>query len=495
MKKQVCKLSLFKSLLPVAGLVLISCGKPSSFNRDLGKVKYDTSQIKRVQETAYAFPGAEGFGKYTTGGRGGNVIEVTNLNDAGTGSLRSAVSGASSKIIVFRVAGTIRLLSKLNIGANTTIAGQTAPGDGVCIADQPVVISGDNVIIRFLRFRMGDRYQNKGMVDGSGGDDALGNLGNKNIIIDHCSVSWSADEALTIYRGDSVTLQWNIVSEPLNYSYHFETGDNDFQQHGYGGIWGSKHGSFHHNLIAHCKNRMPRFAGVSTYSPAVQGAEVVDFRNNVIYNWGINNVYGGEGGYYNMVNNYFKSGPSTSSRKYQIVTVDSSEQFPYAKYFLSGNFVFGSATNTANNWLGVTMKSGKLSDTTKSKVTTQFSFEGVTTHTAEEALTLVLQKAGCTKPNRDTLDARIVNDVLVGTGRIIDVQGGFYHGTAFDLTINAWPFLKAGTAPVDTDKDGMPDDWEMAKKLNPNDPADGKKYALSTGYTNVEVYINSLVNN
>lgn len=480
---------LFLSFFTVA-VFFSYCNKKSTPSTP---AKTDSAIVfKPIVETAYAFPGAEGFGKYTTGGRGGAIIEVTNLNDAGVGSLRAAVSGASSKIIVFRVAGTIRLISKLVIGGNTTIAGQTAPGDGICLADQPVVIGGDNVIVRFLRFRMGDKYQNKGMVDGSGGDDALGNLGNKNIIIDHCSVSWSSDEALTIYRGDSVTLQWNIISEPLNYSYHFETGDTDFEQHGYGGIWGSKHGSFHHNLFAHCKSRMPRFAGVSTYSPATVGIEVADFRNNVIYNWGINNIYGGEGGYYNVINNYFKSGPSTTSRKFQIVSIDSSETLPYAKYYLSGNYVTGSTANTANNWLGVTMKSGKQADTIKSKVATPFPFEAITSHTAEEAFTLVLQKAGCIKPNRDTLDARVVADVQNGTGRIIDVQGGFPHATVFDLTINAWPVLKTGTSLVDTDKDGMPDEWETAKKLNPNDAADGKKNNLSMGYTNVEVYINSL---
>jgi hypothetical protein len=446
-----------------------------------------------VQETALAFPGAEGFGKNATGGRGGKVFEVTNLDDAGTGSLRAAVSGNTAKIVVFRVSGTIHLSSKLNIGGNTTIAGQSAPGDGICLADQPVVISGDNVIIRFLRFRMGDRFQNKGKVDGSGGDDALGALGMNNLIIDHCSVSWSSDEALTIYRGDNLTIQWSFITEPLNYSYHFETGDSDFEQHGYGGIWGAKHGSFHHNLFAHCKSRTPRFAGISTYTPSVPGIETADFRNNVVYNWGINNVYGGEGGYYNMVNNYYKAGPSTTSRKFQIVGIDSSAGVPYAKYFLSGNYVTGSAANTANNWLGVTMKSGSLSDTVKSKVTTPFAYETVKTESAVAAYESVLQKGGCIKPRRDSMDRRIVNDVLNGTGRIIDVQGGFPHGTAYPLTVAAWPVLTATAAPQDTDHDGMPDEWEKQKGLDPVDASDATTHTLSTGYTNIEVYVNSLV--
>src|SRR5882757_6747137 len=263
-----------------------------------------------------AFPGAEGAGMYTTGGRGTasvatTVFEVTNLNDDNNpGSLRYALQASATtypyRTIVFRVSGTIHLLSKLNIRANTTIAGQTAPGDGICIADFPVVISADNVIIRYIRVRMGDKNQNKGMVDGSGGDDALGALGPNGIIVDHCSVSWSDDECLTIYRGDNISIQWCFVSEPLNYSYHFETGDADYEQHGYGGIWGGKRSSMHHNLFANCKSRTPRFAGISAYTPSVTGADNADFRNNVIYNWGINNVYGGEGGNYNVINNYVK---------------------------------------------------------------------------------------------------------------------------------------------------------------------------------------------
>jgi pectate lyase len=484
--KQMCSLALiFFALICING----SCKKKSV----TGGIGGNTGGgFNPVQETGYAFPGAEGAAKNVTGGRGGLVMEVTNLNDAGLGSFRAATTGSAAKIVVFRVAGTIHLVTKLNMGSNTTIAGQTAPGDGICIADQPVVISGDNVILRFIRCRMGDKNQNKGMVDGSGNDDALGNLGNSNIIIDHCSISWSDDEALTVYRGDNVTMQWNIISEPLNYSYHFEAGDVDWEQHGYGGIWGSKHGSFHHNLFAHCRSRTPRFAGISTYAPSTQGIELCDFSNNVMYDWGINNVYGGEGGYYNMINNYFKYGPNTSSRKFQVVAIDSTPAEPYAKYYLSGNFVFGSAANTANNWGSVTMKSGLLKDTVKSKVNTPFVLPDLTLDAADVAFTKVLQKAGSVKPNRDTLDARIISDVLNGTGKIIDVQGGFPHGTAYNLTVNAWPFLATGTAIVDTDHDGMPDAWETAKGLNPNDGTDSKSFNLSTGYTNIEVYLNSL---
>ncbi|HEX8315971.1 MAG TPA: pectate lyase, partial [Flavisolibacter sp.] len=209
-------------------------------------------QLTSAGELPVAFPGAEGFGKYTTGGRGGEVVLVTNLNDEGEGSFRKAVQKNNPRIIVFAVSGTIHLKSKLYIKGNVTIAGQTAPGDGICLADQPVSLAGDNIIIRYLRFRMGDRYQNAGMVAGGGGDDAFGGIGRKNIIIDHCTMSWSTDEAFSVYGGDSTTLQWNIISEPLNYSYHFETGDKDFEHHGFGGIWGGRKTSAHHNLFAHC---------------------------------------------------------------------------------------------------------------------------------------------------------------------------------------------------------------------------------------------------
>ncbi len=474
----------------------------------------------RLHAQQIAFPGAEGAGKYASGGRGTvssltTVFEVTNLTDANSsGSLRYACSQSTTtypyRTIVFRVSGTIHLASKLNIPKNTTIAGQTAPGDGICIADYPVAINGDNVIVRYMRFRMGDKNQlkttpsNCGVpvapftascmpLDGSGGDDAFGDLGHKNLIIDHCSVSWSNDEALTIYRGDSLTLQWNMISEPLNYSYHFETGDADFEHHGYGGIWGSLHGSFHHNLFAHCRNRNPRFAGNSTY--AVGEVENADFRNNVLYDWGINTVYGGEGGQYNIVNNYYKYGPSTSSGsvQYRIVGVDSNAANGYAKYYLSGNYVDGSATNTNNNWLGAYMNTGNAADTVKSKVTTPFlpGYLPVSTDAALVAYDTVLKKVGCTIPARDTLDKRIINDVKNRTGRLIDVQGGYAHATAYAQTVDAWPYLATTTPPTDTDHDGMPDAWETANSLDPNNAADRGVFAAN-GYTNLENYLNNI---
>jgi pectate lyase len=452
-----------------------------------------------------SFPGAEGAGSLTSGGRGTpavatTVFEVTNLRDDNSaGTLRWALTqSATYRTVVFRVSGTIHLTSKLTIRGNTTIAGQTAPGGGICLADHPVVISGDNVIVRYMRIRMGDKNQlktdaNGNPVDGSGGDDAFGNLGNKNLIIDHCSISWSSDEAFTIYRGDSITLQWNFITEPLNYSYHFEQGDIDFQRHGYGGIWGSRNGSFHHNLFAHCQSRTPRFAGSSTYPAGV--FETCDFRNNVIYNWGLYNVYGGEGGRYNVVNNYYKYGPSTGNgTRYRVVNVDSSATLAYAQYYLAGNYIDGSVAFTDNNWLGVQMKSRQLADTVRSKANTPFVLPGLTTQTAADAYTAVLERAGAILPLRDSLDQRIVNDVRNRSGAIIDVQGGYPHGTPYAQTVSAWPVLNSLVAPVDTDHDGMPDYWENNRGLNPNDPADRNNYS-STGYTNLEDYLNGLTGN
>ena len=437
-----------------------------------------------------AFPGAEGFGKYTTGGRGGKVLIVSNLNDDGEGSFRKAAIAKYPRIIVFAVSGTIHLNSPINIKGNVTIAGQTAPGDGICIADHPVSLSGDNIIVRYMRFRMGDRFQNKGKVHGSGHDDAFGGIGRKNIIIDHCSMSWSTDEVFTVYNGDSTTLQWNIISEPLNYSYHFEEGGTDFQKHGYGGIWGGKHFSAHHNLFADCVNRNPRFAGIRSITE-----ELVDYRNNVIYNWGNNNIYGGEGGNYNLINNYFKYGPSTNKNvRFRIVN-PSKQQNPFidfGKYYVNGNYVDGADDVTQNNGLGIHMGNGTEEDKKKSVVDKNFSAEYISTQTAKEAYELVLKRVGASF-KRDTLDERIINDVKNRTGKVIDVQGGFPHGTAYEMTIGAWPFLKSLPAPQDSDNDGMPDEWEKKNGLNPNDPSDALGIKLHKYYTNIEVYINSIV--
>ncbi|HEX8334692.1 MAG TPA: pectate lyase [Segetibacter sp.] len=445
------------------------------------------SAVSEVNEGAIAFPGAEGFGMYATGGRGGKVIIVTNLDDSGPGSLREAVKSKKPKIVVFATSGTIHLTSPLEIEANTTIAGQTAPGDGICLADYPVTIGGNNVIVRYMRFRMGDRYQNKGKVAGAGHDDAFSAQKRSNIIIDHCSMSWSTDEVFSIYRGDSTTIQWNLISEPLNYSYHFEKDDTDFEKHGYGGIWGGKRLSAHHNLIAHAVSRTPRFDGIRN-----DPEEFVDYRNNVIFNWVQNNVYGGEGGNYNIVNNYYKYGPSTSkSVQFRIVNPLKTAVIPFGKFYVDGNYVDGSDETTKNNHLGVVLSNGSEDDKRTALIPQPKQFASVITHAATEAYNLILLKAGASF-KRDTLDQRVINDVKNRTGRIIDVQGGFPHGSPYETTQNAWPSLRSLPAPKDSDADGMPDDWENKNGLNANDTSDSTQNKLHKHYTNIEVYINSL---
>jgi pectate lyase len=446
------------------------------------------SSLSNSSEKAIAFPGAEGFGKYTTGGRGGKVLIVSNLNDSGSGSFRDAVNAKGPRIVVFAVSGTIHLESKISLKGDLTIAGQSAPGDGICLADYPVSISGDNIIVRYMRFRMGDKNQRGGMVSGNGGDDAFGGTRRSNIIIDHCSMSWSTDEAFSIYAGDSTSLQWNLISEPLNYSYHFETGDKGFENHGYGGILGGKHLSAHHNLYAHCRSRTPRFDGIRN-SPT----ENVDYRNNVIYNWGVNNVYAGEGGNYNIVNNYYKYGPSTSkSVKNRVLNPFKTEEIPYGKFYVDGNYVDGYPDVTANNWLGVTMDKGNEQDKATAKLNTLIPADNILPQTAKAAYQDVLKKAGASF-RRDTLDQRIVRNVIERTGGFIDVQGGYAHGTDYEKTLSAWPTLTSLPARADTDQDGMPDEWERSHKLDPSNKADASTFSLNKNFSNIEVYLNSLV--
>jgi len=473
-----------KSILFISGVcffLLTACAQPNN-----------TQSSPVVASESVAFPGAEGFGKYTTGGRGGKVLIVTNLDDDGEGSLRKAVNTKGPRIVVFALSGTIHLASPLSIKGDISIAGQSAPGDGICLADYPVTLGGDNIIIRYLRFRMGDKNQKGGMVDGNGGDDAFGGTRRKHIIIDHCSMSWSTDEVFSVYAGDSTTLQWNIIAEPLNYSYHFETGDKDYEHHGYGGIWGGRHLSAHHNLFAHCNNRNPRFDGIRN-APE----ENVDYRNNVIYNWGSNTIYAGEGGNYNIVNNYFKYGPSTSkSVRYRIVNPgrrETAPAIPFGKWYVAGNYVDEAEAVTKNNWLGVHMGNGGTDEDKKTTVVDKpIPAETLPLQTAKDAYEAIMHSAGASF-KRDTLDERIISNVKNRTGGFIDVQGGYPHGTDYALTVNAWPALKSFPAPADKDKDGMPDDWEKMKGLNPADAGDATGYKLSKSYTNIEVYLNGIL--
>lgn len=466
-----------------------------------------TTSFAQTERTP-AFPGAEGFGRYVTGGRGGKVYHVTNLNDSGKGSLRWANSQPGPRTIVFDVSGTIYLKSALKISANTTVAGQTAPG-GICVADYPVTI-GSNVIVRFMRFRLG----NRNVANHEG--DGLGSLDESNIIVDHCSVSWSIDECMSIYGGKNLTAQWCIVAQSLVNSGHAKG------SHGYGGNWGGSGASFHHNLIAHHTSRTPRLGP----RQGTQTNERMDMRNNVIYNFGGNGCYGGDGMKVNIVNNYYKPGPGspTGNKGMRIAGVgirtteycknkDGSWNgwYPmwhvWGKYYVTGNVNTSYSQVTRDNWTyGIYNQiDNSKNDNTFTQVTkdtmrlkTPIPFVYVTTHTAEQAYEQVLKYAGASL-HRDELDELIVDDTrykkatYTGSGNskgFINTQDDVKAAVAGDES--PWPTLVQVEAPADSDGDGMPDAWEMAEGLNPADASD-RNILNEQGYTNLERYLNSLV--
>lgn len=462
-----------------------------------------------VEAQQLAFPGAEGGGRFAVGGRGGAVYEVTNLNDSGPGSLRDAVS-QPNRTIVFRVSGVIDLSSALTISkGNITIAGQTAPGDGICITGQPIRIRASDIIIRHIRSRLSDVKDVE--------DDAMNCMsGNyQNIIIDHCSLGWSVDETGTFYDIKNFTLQWCILSESLYHSVHGKG------NHGYGGIWGGNNASFHHNLLAHHTSRNPRFGGSRyTGKPA---EEVVDFRNNVLYNWGNgNSVYGGEGGNYNMVNNYYKAGPATpgsastgsTNRRNRILQYTSyyhsSDAAVYpdtlwgGKFYIDGNYVHGYPDVTVDNWTNGVQKDNYAKAAQlilAARQTVPFATPPVTTQTAEEAYTSVLQQAGACIPRRDAIDKRIINETATGTATYegstyaaINSTGISHPSGIIDTQadVGGLPAYRTATPPMDSDHDGMPDAWEIENGLNPNDAADRNNTGID-GYTYLENYLNSIV--
>jgi hypothetical protein len=475
----------------VIGFVLLSCSKKSDAGTDQKDNGNNGDIPTQVQETAYAFPGAEGYGKNATGGRGGRVIKVTNLNDAGTGSLREALTASGPRMVVFEVSGNIVLKSRLQINnGDITIAGQTAPGDGICIQNYELNVNANNVIIRYMRFRMGDLTKNE--------QDALWGRYKENIIIDHCSMSWSIDECSSFYANKNFTMQWCILSESLNKSFH------EKDDHGYGAIWGGSSATFHHNLLAHHNSRNPRFDGGSRAGTGKSpfGIDKVDYRNNVIYNWGANSAYGGENGEYNIVNNYYKAGPATSSSKRNRIIelymeTDVNTYAPgYGKFYVAGNVVTNSTTVTADNWNGGVDRNSSLSTANfaLAKQSNPFAVaEPVPIHTAEQAYQSVLMYAGASY-KRDAVDARVIDEVKNGTNTYVGSKTGFKGIIDSQTDVGGWPTLNQTAVLKDSDGDGMPDDWEIANKLDPN-KANANGRDLSSGYDNMEVYMNSIVKN
>lgn len=489
-------------------------------------------------QSAPAFPGAEGHGRFVTGGRGGEIRHVTNLNNSGAGSFREAVKGDAKKIVVFDVGGVIALEANLSIGANTTILGQTAPAPGITLRYY-TVNPGANNIIRFLRIRRG---QERSVDDGA---DASTQRQRTGIIFDHCSFSWSIDEVASFYDNNNFTMQWCTIAESLTNAGHNKGA------HGYGGIWGGKLASFHHNMIAHVSNRGPRFNGArygwtgytanreyNTYkwTNPVE-AENVDFRNCVMYN-AQGTCYGGPGGgQINIVNNYFKAGPSGNGNQERItlVTVSSSgnsdSKHPEyygmtSRYFIQGNTTHTTTGKKTTNrdWNGVSYDSGVIYEGSevyskdendlypesvpsitrngvkyvKIKMDTEAPSGYVTTHTAEKAYEKVLKYVGASY-NRDEVDARYVEEATNGTATytgsvtgkkgLVDVVADVKGYTEKDFGTGLRP------ANYDTDEDGMPDEWETKWGLDPNNPADAKKFSMDPKgyYTNLEMYANSIV--
>lgn len=463
--------------------------------------------VPQAVERTPAFPGAEGWGRYVTGGRGGKVYHVTNLNDNGRGSLRAAVEASGPRIVVFDVSGTIYLKSDLKIRyGNITIAGQTAPGDGICIADYPMSIAAPNVILRYLRLRPGNAASTN--LDGL---DALSCNDTHHIMVDHCSLSWSTDECCSVYGNTFSTVQWCLISQSLRYGGHSK------ETHGYGGMMGGEGASYHHNMLVHHDSRCPRLGE----RPATGPRDTTDFRCNVMYNWSGLGCYGAENMNVNILNNYYKPGPATRTRNSNVqkricgVGVNESEGNPmyhvWATIYVDGNVNPSFADVTRDNWnYGIWLQidskyrnnaSQYNLDRNRMRLAEPVKYYYVTTHSAEDTYDRVLDYAGASLV-RDSHDELMVSDTRNGaatyTGKgegdapgIIDSPDDNRPADAPD-NWKAWPALESQPAPADTDGDGMPDEWEIANGLDPNDPADGNRYN-DEGYTMVEVYINSLV--
>ncbi len=415
-----------------------------------------------------AFPTAEGYGKYAVGGRGGAVYEVTTLNPSGPGSLGAALGASGPRTVVFRVSGTIE--GKFNIrNDNITVAGQTAPGDGMCIRGS-LGVSANDVIIRYIRVRANPTVET----------DAIGGRYKKNIILDHVSASWSSDEILSIYHCENVTIQYCMITEACA---------KGGSGHRFGGIWGNQYGTYHHNLIAHNDSRNPRWAS---------GCGFNDYRNNVLYNWGYNSCYGAEahqGGdrrkppiefsTINMVANYYKPGPATQSGVSDRIAEPSARSGDdKGSWYVADNVVLGSSEVTNDNWKGVDGNKYKRLDS-------PWPAMAIKQQSPEDAYKAVLDHAGCSFPNRDAVDTRIIKEVRNGTATC-----GKNGIITTPSDVGGWPSLRSGTAPVDSDHDGIPDAWETAHGLDPSNMDDGKKTNLSAeGYTNLEMYLNELVGN
>lgn len=460
-----------------------------------------------LKATIPVFPGAEGGGAFTPGGRGGKVVVVTSLADAGAGTLREACETGGARIVVFNVAGVIRLSTPIHLRAPyITIAGQTAPGDGICVTGSSFLIDTHDVVLRHIRFR-------RGAQDVAFRDDAVGGNPVGNIMIDHVSASWGLDENMSIYRhvydrdstgkGEklptvNVTIQNSIFSEAM-----------DTYNHAFGSTIGGHNSLFARNLWASNISR--------NCSVGMDGG--FNFVNNVVYNWWNRSVDGGDNkSFFNIINNYFKPGPITPLGKpisYRLLKPeagrDKNHPSSFGKAFVSGNVVEGNAKVTKNNWDGGVQlaEEFKLEDYVKDiRVEKAFDMpmSSATIMDTKKAYNFVLQNAGANFPKRDAVDTRVVKTVI--TGKAIYVEDAplfvskyvkrrlpadsYKQGIITDIRqVGGLPEYK-GQPVVDTDMDGMPDVWEKTNGLNPNDPTDAVKDCNGDGYTNIEKYINGI---
>lgn len=434
-------------------------------------------------EPLIAFPGAEGYGRFAKGGRGGDVYHVTNLNDSGEGSLRDAIKTKKADVprtVVFDVGGTIQLKKELRIEKvkGLTLAGQTAPGGGITLRDHGVDLNQcSDVIVRFMRFRLGDETKTSEDVIGFGPETGTC----RDVILDHVTATWGIDGIMDVYAADRFTMQWCLFGEALNDSTHHKKEPHAMLM-SFRKIKGSI--SIHHNLLFSSRDRHPTLGG---YPPPHSSAEsVFDFRNNVIYNWeGACNLATGR---FNLINNYWRPGPNTKPYDKEMPVQPKAEAHDVTTGFLSGNVFESKPEWSTDNYAAFQwgVRGGKyIGDVTKQKFAQAEEVvpesERPATQSAEAAYELVLTKAGASRV-RDAADQRIITGIKERTHRRIDSQ----------KEVGGWPKLESGTAPADTDRDGMPDAWEKEHGLNANDPADGNA-TQKDGYTNLEHYLNSLV--
>ncbi|MCS7089511.1 MAG: T9SS C-terminal target domain-containing protein [Verrucomicrobiota bacterium] len=438
-------------------------------------------QIWRFRIRHRAFPTAEGYGAFARGGRGGRVIKVTNLNDGGPGSLRAAVEAEGPRTAIFDVGGLITLKSPLVVKhPYLTVAGQTAPGKGICLRGYNFGVFGTHdVIIRYIRVRPGDIAG--ATVDG------MGVASSDHCIVDHCSISWTIDEAFSSRAARNVTLQRTIIAEALNEAGHRKYPPGT--RHGYAASIGGMIGSFHHNLLAHCAGRNWSLAG--GLNQRGQHTGWLDIRNNVVYNWHHRTTDGGAAKV-QFVNNYYKPGPATTWFWILRPERDSVARFGPQEYYVSGNILEGHV-RAEQTWGGVRLWPGEPPE--RYLFGTPFFEPLVQTHSALEAYTNVLTDVGCNFPVLDETDRRIVEEVRTGTARYCGSRTGLPGLPDSQADVGGWEHYPEVHRPPDwdTDSDGMPDDWECRAKLDPRNPVDAQEDRNGDGYTNLEEYLGWLV--